>query len=538
MSRCMCWCFRGTTLMGLIAAVLCFGNDERPAEAAAIAGAADGPAAHTFVGTLAGAADSARIGIVCDDKNFLVYVCSQDAAFNADHAAWFKGARNGDSLAATNGARNFKAAITAERAAGEITSGGKTFTFTAKNCDNHVVAGLYRAEDTDDNQKCVFGWVVDEDGTVAGGLQRQNVKGTRVIPNNGVLNGLNGQVNPKVQPVNGQRVQNPALPPVGVKGKKFTGARRQEFLNRLAASSPRNGNPLMGGLVHMVRRFIAGQRPQGEVEQAVFARLQRVPRQALADYLKNWDALPAAFRERLTGTDLKGIAINQPITKEIARGLGTRSGVSVRSAPPPAPAAGAPVISQVTIRELKCIKTTSSAGEGRDEIFAVYAVAAGNQLFAKTTGVINKIKNGDANDFTAADQIVFPPAEQPAITSAEDVIIVAKLFESDGNIDLIKNVIKALVDAGIVTIAILTAPAGAAAGGFVVPANLLIDQIAAGIPDAQPLEEDDVRAGVDGRTRRVETNTIKNEMEFRRNDKAGPAPFRYELRKFDVRVKN
>src|SRR5262249_36013578 len=129
---------------------------------------------HTYVGTLSGAPDSARIGIVCDTKNFMVYVCSQDAAFNADHAAWFKGMRTGDKIEATNGSRTLRATVAGDKVAGEIKSGGVTMNFAAKNCDDHVVAGLYRAEDTDDNQKCVFGWVVDEDGCVAGGRQQAN----------------------------------------------------------------------------------------------------------------------------------------------------------------------------------------------------------------------------------------------------------------------------------------------------------------------------------------------------------------------------
>jgi hypothetical protein len=538
MTRFVGMCLRSVTLPVLLFAVLAIGQRTGSVEAAQPPAAQPAPAAapaattHTYVGTPAGVETTARIGIVCDEKNFLVYVCSQDATFNNDHAAWFKGERNGNTIEASAAGRTLKATVAADAVTGEIKSGGATIAFAAKACDDHVCAGLYRAEDAADGATVVFGWVVDEDGNVAGGRQRQGAKGTGVIPNNGVLNGLNGRANAKAQPVNGQRVQNPARPPVGAK-KKFTPERRQEFLDRMVAKSPKDGNPLMAMMMHMVKRFNNGEKPQGAVEEAAFAKLRTLPRQALVDYVKNFESLPQATRDRILGNHMNGVTLKQPVTQDMARTLVSRAGIKSRAAAAPVPAAAAPRITKVTVKELKCFKTTSSAGEFRDEIFAVYAVASANVLFAKTTGQISGIRNGDENNFAAADQIVFPPADQPGLTSAEDVFVVAKLFEADGNINLIRNTLKVLADTAIVIVAVVLK--NPAIGGFVVPANLLIDQITAGLPDAQPLGEDAFRATLDGKTKKVDSNTNVNELEFKRNDRAGPAPFDYRLRQLDVK---
>ena len=526
---------RASSLLALGAAVLLIAPADAPVEAAQPPAAATAAGeTHTFVGTLAGGPDSARIGIAVDDKNFLIYVCSQDPAFNADHAAWFKGARAGDTLEATNGNRTLKATLSADKLTGEIASGDKTITFTAKGCDDHVVAGLYRATDTDDGKTCVFGWVVDEDGFVAGGVQRPGVKGTGVLPNNGILGGVTGQANGKANPVFGQRVQNPANPPVGKKGKGFSAARRAEFLARIQAKTPTGGNPLLIGMIHLLKRFDAGARAEGKIEVAAFAQFRRLPKQAITDYLKNWDGLPLAVRQRLAGAELAGVDAKKAVTVERMSALIKRAGI--QPAGPPVPrSAVVPTVTQVKVKELRALDTT---GEVNDEIFAVYVVGTGNQLFTKTTAVIEKVRNGNIKSFAAADQIVFPPAEQPNLVSAEDVLITATLFEQDGNIALIANLVKVVVDAVIVTIAIVTAPAGALAVGFVAPANLLIDQIAAGLSDAQTLGTDSFRATPDGNLKRIENNTSVSELKFKQASKSGPGPFDFRLTGLDVKTKN
>ncbi len=520
---------RAGTLLGLVALVLCI-NQPATGDAAQPPPAAPGTE-HTYVGTLTGGDDSARIGVVVDDKNFLAYVCSQDKEFNAEHAAWFKGARSDDELEATNTGRTLKATVAADQVIGELRSGDKTMTFTAKACDDHMVAGLYRAEETDDGQKCVFGWVIDEDGFVAGGIQRQNLKGTGVVPNNGVLGGVNGQVNPKANPIAGQRVQNPANPPTGRKVKGFSPARRQEFLDRIQAKTPQNGNPLLPGLIHLVKRFNSGVKPENPVEEAAFAQFRKLPKQSLVDYVNNWEKIPLAVRQRLAGPELANMDPKKAVTAERISALVKQTGLQP-AGPPVTRSAVTPIVKQVKIKELKALDTT---GEAKDEIFAIYVIGTGNQLFTKTTAVIEKVGNGDTKNFAAADQIVFPPAEQPNLVSAEDVLVTATLFEQDGNVALIKNLVKVLVDAAIVTVAIVTAPAGAAAGGFVVPANLLIDQIAAGIPDAQTLGTDTFRATPDGKIREISNNSSKTELKFKETAKKGPGPFDFRLRGLDVK---
>ena len=210
--------------------------------------------------------------------------------------------------------------------------------------------------------------------------------------------------------------------------------------------------------------------------------------------------------------------------------------VGIRSAVPPVPQAGSvPIVTQVKVKELRALDTT---GEVSDEIFAIYVVGTGNQLFTKTTAVIEKVRNGDTKTFAAADQLVFPPAEQLNLVSAEDVLITATLFEQSGNIGLVKNLVKVIVDVVIVTIAIVTAPEGAGAAGFVAPANILIDQIAAGLPDAQTLGTDTFRATPDGKLKRIENNSSVTELKFKQPTKSGPGPFDFRLSGLEVKTKN
>lgn len=159
-------------------------------------------------------------------------------------------------------------------------------------------------------------------------------------------------------------------------------------------------------------------------------------------------------------------------------------------------------------------------------------------MFTKTTAVIEQVKNGDSKTFAAADQVVFPPAEQLNLVSAQDVLVTATLFEQDGNVALVKNLVKVIVDAAIVTVAILTFPEGTAVGGFVVPANIPIDQIAAGLPDAQTLGTETFRATPDGKLKKIENNTSVAELKFKETAKKGPGPFDFRLTGLDVKTKN
>ena len=528
MTRSAVTLIRAGTLLALLAAVLLIGTEAAPAGATQPPAPPDAAAAHTFVGTIAGAPESARIGVVCDGKSFLVYACSDDKGFNADHAAWFKGASAGDKIEAVNGARTLKATVTADTVSGELRSGDTALTFTAKRCDDHVVAGLYRAEDGDG----LFGWVIDEDGFVAGGVQRPNTKGAGVVPNNGVIGGVKAPADKNGSQVAGQRVQNPAQPPKGKKVKGFSPARRAEFLARIQTKTPQNGNPLLPALIHMVKRFNTGAKPETKVEEAAFAQLRKLPKQALVDYEKNWDKIPVAVRQRLAGPELAKMDPTKALTVERMGELVKAAGIQPAAKTPRSNTA--PTVSQVSIKELRALDTT---GEVKDEIFAIYVIGADNQVFTKTTAVLTGIGNGDTKTFAAADRIVFPPAEQPNLTSVGDVLVTATLFEQDNNIGLVKTLVKALVDAVIVGIAIFTAPEGAAAGGFVVPANLLIDQIAAGLPDAQTLDTDTFRATPDGKLLAIGNNNVKSELKFKTAEKKGPGPFDFRLTGLDVRTK-
>ena len=68
------------------------------AAALAATARADGPDGTTFVGPVQCGEKTARIGLVADGDSYLAYVCSQDEAFNRDHARWFKGTVAGGKL--------------------------------------------------------------------------------------------------------------------------------------------------------------------------------------------------------------------------------------------------------------------------------------------------------------------------------------------------------------------------------------------------------------------------------------------------------
>lgn len=486
------------------------------------------PSARTFVGALEGAPEGTRVGIVCDDKGFIAYVCSEDKDFTAERAAWFKGAPANDKIEAANGERKLTAALTADAATGELRCGDKKFAFTAKRCDGHVIAGLYRAE----ADGAVYGWVIDEDGAVAGGVQRPNVKGTGPVPNNGVLSGVKTPVNANGKAVAGQKVQNPAAPPKGAPVKGFSEARRAEFLARVQAKTPQEGNPLLPALINTVRRFNDGAKPGNDVEKAMFAQLSKAPKQALKDYIKDWEKIPLAVRQRMAGPELAKMDAKTPLTGERLKELVEKVGVKPAAKLPRSN--NQPAVAQVSVKTLRPLDTT---GEVRDEIFAVYVVGTGNQLFTKTTSVLTGVKNGEDKNFPAGDRVIFPPPEQPGLVSFEDVLVTATLFEQDGNVALVANLVKVLVDSIIVGVAVATAPAGAGAAGFVAPANLLIDQIASAFPEAQTLDTDTFRATPAGQLLAIGNNNPKTELKFKTTQKKGPGPFDFRLIGLDAKKK-
>lgn len=132
--------------------------------------------AQTFVGTVKGGHASARLAIVVKDGEFVAYVCSQDEDFNKANSAWFRGkVADGIIEAANDDKRTLKGKI-ADKAATLTLSGEKgDLTVDAAIVAADAVAGLYREDAEVEDQIYVAGWIVDQDGTVAGAVRGKQV---------------------------------------------------------------------------------------------------------------------------------------------------------------------------------------------------------------------------------------------------------------------------------------------------------------------------------------------------------------------------
>ena len=123
--------------------------------------------AKTYVGTVAKAPGGAMIGAVIDGERFLVYLCSNDEAFNASHAHWFRG-KVGEqgNLEAEAGGAKLVAKLAADKIDGTVTgSDNQTFKFTAAV---GKAGGVYRAEAIIEKDHYIAGWVRNDDGATVG----------------------------------------------------------------------------------------------------------------------------------------------------------------------------------------------------------------------------------------------------------------------------------------------------------------------------------------------------------------------------------
>lgn len=110
----------------------------------------------------------AFIALVPQENNSLVaYICDGQTI-----SAWFRGERNGNEvdLTATSGAQ-LQANLDGDAAAGTIIlADGQSHTFTASLASGE--AGLYRAEAAFEGSDYVGGWIVLNDGSQRGAINR------------------------------------------------------------------------------------------------------------------------------------------------------------------------------------------------------------------------------------------------------------------------------------------------------------------------------------------------------------------------------
>jgi hypothetical protein len=161
----------------------------------------DAAPARSFVGPVSDAVESARVGVVADAKNFILYVCSTDEAFNKTSARWARGtvANGAFEGKSPDGALTVKATLGGDAVKGSLTVAGKMMAFTAAVADERTYAGLYRCEEKDGPNDYVAGWVVDEDDFVAGNVQNRQTGRIQVPPGAGqkiLQDGFCGHVRP------------------------------------------------------------------------------------------------------------------------------------------------------------------------------------------------------------------------------------------------------------------------------------------------------------------------------------------------------
>ena len=268
----------------------------------AFAGAlrAEGPDSRTFVGPC-GDEKTARIGVVADDGMMVAYVCSQDETFNTANARWFTGTvANGKLSGKSPDGRTLTGTMTGNGIEGQIANGDGTLPFRAKLCDTTgTMAGLYRAEEKDGEHDYVAGWVVDEDDHVAGAVNQRGQKKIQT-PKPPAGPGAAANLSPR-QGVQAQPIVSPR-DPQSVKGKKTRRFTQEDSDAKLAALQndlgAQGGSATLAAVINQVKRFTSGAKPEGPIEAATFAKLAKLPKAQLQDYVKNWDGLPAQIRQQ------------------------------------------------------------------------------------------------------------------------------------------------------------------------------------------------------------------------------------------------
>jgi hypothetical protein len=337
-------------------------------------------------------------------------------------------------------------------------------------------------------------------------------------------------------------VTGPVNPPPGGKVRKFDGAARAEFIQDLVTEEKAaGGNAVQGMILHQVRRFVAGKKAETKLEEKVFAALSKAPKGTLNQYLKNWDALPAATREALVGAAGKQLDPNKALdaeqSKKIVREMPRLGRLKSGKAGGTQPG----IVKGVNITTVKCVDETNPEAFGQDEVFALHAVVVGTTgpVF-KQTAVIREFDDGITQLFSAADKVAFP---QPGLspTVGAEVLVLTTLFEDDGAVLIqVLNALKPLIETAIVIVleavaeskdiplddaakeALRTGVKGAVDGAVTALGNLLV----------QPLGSDAIVIRPNGTV--VGTNgAAKSKMTFRRV-KNGDVKHEYELSGFEV----
>ncbi|HQR09493.1 MAG TPA: hypothetical protein PLN21_21905 [Gemmatales bacterium] len=284
----------------------------------------DNELAPNFVGKLEGCDVPALVGIAADSKQFLAYVCSQDAGFNEKHSRWFKGEVKEGAFSATVDGMTLEGTVSPENIIGTFTDKGE-HAFTAKVTTSETLAGLYRAEGPNaEGDHCVYGWVIDEDDYVVGAGDNKTKK-KKETPKPTASDDIPGGVRvpgPNAEDTVGQQVKSPGKPAKGRRVKVLSTEERNALLATIAKRvAVTGGNPLLGLTISSVKRFLTNAKAEGTLENSIFTILKRVPAGLLKAYVKRWDAIPPSIREKLIGAADKKLVDGKVITADELKGL-------------------------------------------------------------------------------------------------------------------------------------------------------------------------------------------------------------------------
>ena len=529
------WSWTGAAVLaagaaGVVAPSL-FGADEKVEAPAAVAA--------TYIGELKGAPESARIAVVVEGGKFVAYVCSNDQPFNDAFSRWFRGDTKAGkmSVKADNGA-TVTASATDDAITGTLTKDGKSHEFTAKRITGDANAGLFRAAESVGDDAYVIGWIADETGAVVGtGGKRGGPVQTLQAPKG--TNNLNPQVgDKKLEP--GKVTGAGTGANTTNTGKKIDPALKAEMLQDLIADrKATGGNAVQAMLIHQMRRFNAGKKPETKLEEKVFAALKAAPKDMIAEYLKDWDKIPKADRDTLIGAANvldanKGLDDAQ--AKKLVAGMpqlrSLRAGGTPRSLSGSVKAVSAPTV--------KCVDETNPEIVGKDEIFAIHTVIVGSgEPQTKKTAILKGFDDGVTKTFAAADAAVFPqPGQSPA--EGAEVFIVTTLYEDDGaGVQAILNFLKPLFAAAVVTVVEVKNGEETKLSEFEKAAiKLAVDAVVTGAGNfladrlVQPLGTDSITARPDG-SLVADNGGAKTKMRFRKV-KNGDVKYDYELSGFAV----
>lgn len=493
--------------------------------------------ATTYIGELAGAPESARVAFVVEGDKFVAYVCSGDQPFNNTFSRWFRGDVKGGGMAVTADGVELKATLKDGTVSGTLKK-DKTHAFTARAIPGDANAGLFRAGERFGDDDYVVGWIIDEKENVVGtGGKKGGAVQTLPGPKgNGNLNAQVGDKKLEAGRVTGAGTGAKAVST----GRKLDAAAINEMLQDLVAERKATGGDAVHSMIlHQVRRFVNGKKPETKLEEKTFAVLRKAPGDTLSTYLKLWDKLPQATRDTLLGP-ANALDANKALDSAQAKKLVSAMSQLRTVRPEGQPRTLSGTVKGVSIPVVKCVDETNPEALGSDEIFAIHTVIAGNgEPVIKRTGVLKGFDDGVQKSFPAADAAVFPlPGQTPA--DGAEIFVVTTLYEDDGSgVVAVLNLLKPLIEVGVIVavetlngdkkkltdvekVLIKVAVAAAIAGVSGPLADLLV----------QPLGTDSIVVRPDGSIA-SENGGTKDKMVFKKV-KNGDVRFEYELKGFAV----